>query len=66
MSLVECPNPDCQAPAEIVDRAVLQSCTGPVPHVRTVCPYRHFFFLPTARVAVLREVAGRARTQVAD
>jgi hypothetical protein len=50
MSLVECPEPGCLLPAEIVDRVVLGSCTGPVPHVRTVCMARHWFFMPATRV----------------
>jgi hypothetical protein len=53
MSLVECPEPGCTVPAEIVDRAVLGSCTGPVPHVRTVCMSRHWFFMPADRVVPL-------------
>jgi hypothetical protein len=53
MSLVECPEPGCTAPAEIVDRMVLGSCTGPVPHARTVCLARHWFFMPAARLVAL-------------
>jgi hypothetical protein len=63
MSLVECPEPGCTAPAEIVDRMALGSCTGPVPHVRTVCPSRHWFFMPAARVVALPDAPQRSATR---
>jgi hypothetical protein len=39
--LVVCPNPDCDAPAEIVDRWTFPSTHGPVAHVKTVCSNGH-------------------------
>lgn len=37
--LVSCA--ECGLPAEIVDRFVLESTSGPVPHVATRCVLRH-------------------------
>jgi hypothetical protein len=36
-----CPEPGCSAPAEIVDRFVLSSTSGPVEHVQTRCLNQH-------------------------
>jgi len=47
---VTCPDPECQAPAEILDRFRLGSTGGPMEHVRTYCLRRHVFALPTDRV----------------
>ena len=47
---VTCPDPACQAPAEILDRYRLGSTDGPMEHVRTFCVRRHTFALPTERV----------------
>jgi hypothetical protein len=47
---VTCPDPECQAPAEILDRFRLRSTGGPVEHVRTYCVRRHVFALPSDRV----------------
>jgi hypothetical protein len=46
MDLTTCP--ECAAPAEVTDRAVLESTDGPIEHVRVVCVQRHWFLLSTA------------------
>ena len=46
MDITTCP--ECGAPAEIVDRHVLESTEGPVEHARVRCVARHVFFLPVA------------------
>ncbi|MFC4948981.1 hypothetical protein [Pseudonocardia sp. GCM10023141] len=38
--------PECGGPAEIVDRMVLASTSGPVDHVKVRCLHRHWFLLP--------------------
>jgi hypothetical protein len=38
---VACPEPDCDATAEVVDRYALGSTNGPVSMVRTRCLGRH-------------------------
>ena len=37
--------PDCAAPAEVVDRFVLESTDGPVDHARIRCVHGHSFLL---------------------
>lgn len=39
--LIVCPNPGCDAPAEIVDRWSFLSTHGPVAHIKTVCNAGH-------------------------
>jgi hypothetical protein len=41
--LVACPEPDCRAPAEILDDWLLDSPDGPVPNVKTLCLGGHMF-----------------------
>jgi hypothetical protein len=41
--LFRCPDPACQAPAEVTDRFALPSTSGPVEHVRTRCLAGHGF-----------------------
>ena len=48
MDLTACPQPGCELPAEMLDRAVLDSTDGPVEHARVMCLAGHRFFLPTA------------------
>lgn len=38
--------PQCAAPAEITDRFVLESTSGPVDHVTVWCALRHRFTMP--------------------
>jgi hypothetical protein len=47
MSFIQCPQPGCIAPAEIVDRYRLGSTGGPVEHVKTMCLHGHWFLIPT-------------------
>jgi hypothetical protein len=56
--------PECGAPAEVLDRDVLESTDGPVEHARVVCLYRHRFFLPVAGLLAGpgAQTRGRART----
>ncbi|MBS45821.1 MAG: hypothetical protein CMH83_22135 [Nocardioides sp.] len=49
MDLTSCP--ECDAPAEVLDRAVLPSTDGPVEHARVRCVARHVFTLPVERLA---------------
>jgi hypothetical protein len=44
--LLPCPGPGCGAPAEVLDRAVLESTDGPVEHVKLQCLARHIFLVP--------------------
>ncbi|HEY6593626.1 MAG TPA: hypothetical protein VI011_05905 [Asanoa sp.] len=66
MRLIHCPDPDCGVPAEVVDAVTLGSSDGPVVHVKTVCLFRHWFFLPVNRTTPLAladthpSIAGRA------
>jgi hypothetical protein len=41
-----CPEPGCQAPAEIYDEVALSSTDGPIAHARTRCLNDHGFLLP--------------------
>jgi hypothetical protein len=41
MEFVLCPESDCQALAEIVNRFVLASTHGPVEHAKTICLNGH-------------------------
>jgi hypothetical protein len=50
LDLIVCPEPTCEAIAEIVDRFVLESTDGPLEMARTLCLHRHIFMLPTLRV----------------
>jgi hypothetical protein len=38
--------PECGEPAEVQDRSVLESTSGPVEHVKVMCVRRHWFLLP--------------------
>jgi hypothetical protein len=49
MELSVCP--ECGEPAEIQWRAVLESTGGPVEHAKVLCVRRHWFLLPTAKLA---------------
>jgi hypothetical protein len=46
VQLTRCP--ECNAPAEIERRTVLESTDGPVEHAKVRCVLRHIFLLPTA------------------
>lgn len=43
LTLTACPDPDCGAPAEVVDRFVLFSTAGPLTHVLTLCAEKHHY-----------------------
>ena len=43
MDLTTCP--ECAAPAEVLDRFVLESTDGPVDHARVRCVRGHWFLL---------------------
>jgi hypothetical protein len=51
VEFVICPEPNCQAPAEIVDRFVLASTGGPVEHAQTLCLNGHVRTPLTAHLA---------------
>jgi hypothetical protein len=44
-----CPDPECQAPAEVLDRFDLSSTDGPIEHIRTRCVLGHVFTVATDR-----------------
>jgi hypothetical protein len=44
LQLTRCP--ECEAPAEIEHRSVLESTAGPLEHVKIRCINRHWFHLP--------------------
>src|SRR5688572_20470650 len=46
LSLLPCPDPACDAPAEITGTVTLESTAGPVAHVKTQCLWRHIFMMP--------------------
>lgn len=48
LSLTACPEPGCDAPAEIVDRRTLPSTGGPIEHAQIRCLRKHWFLLPVA------------------
>jgi hypothetical protein len=45
LELVACPDPTCDAIAEIADRITLTSTSGAVETVKTRCLRRHIFIL---------------------
>jgi hypothetical protein len=47
-----CPEPACEAPAEVIDEFTLPSTSGPTAMVRTFCVQRHIFMLPFERVSL--------------
>ena len=49
LDLVGCP--ECDAPAEVVDRFVLPSTGGPVEHVKVQCVSRRWFTVPVERLS---------------
>jgi hypothetical protein len=67
LSLLPCPDPDCGAPAEVLDRTTLSSTCGPIEHVKTQCVRRHVFFMPTpaaySSTERLRKGSGAATTE---
>jgi hypothetical protein len=42
LQVIACPDPTCQAAAQIVDRWTWQSTDGPVEHVKTACEHGRF------------------------
>ena len=49
LDLMGCPA--CAAPAEVVDRYVLESTDGPIEHATVVCAIRHRFTVLVERLA---------------
>jgi hypothetical protein len=47
--LVGCPA--CAAPAEVIDRYVLESTDGPIEHATVMCALRHRFTVLVERLA---------------
>jgi hypothetical protein len=54
IELVGCPA--CTAPAEIVDRYVLESTDGPIEHAPVACGIRHRFTVLVERLATPQAV----------
>ena len=48
MWFTRCAEPGCPGPAEVVDRVVLESTSGPVEHVHVRCLHRHRFMMPVS------------------
>jgi hypothetical protein len=48
VAMVDCP--ECGLPAEVLDRHVLESTSGPVEHVRIRCVLGSPFLIPTSRL----------------
>ncbi|HEU5107078.1 MAG TPA: hypothetical protein VFT95_00735 [Micromonosporaceae bacterium] len=61
LSLTACPEPGCDAPAEVLDRLALPSTDGPVEHARVRCLHRHWFVLPVATLAEKTPRGARSR-----
>jgi len=40
---IACPDPNCDAPARIIDRWSFGSTSGPVEHIKTMCERGHWF-----------------------
>jgi hypothetical protein len=47
MDTVRCPNDECRLPAEVLDVWEFASTAGPVEHMKTRCPDRHIYTVPT-------------------
>lgn len=56
MDFTSCP--ECEAPAEVEWRAVLESTDGPVEHVKVRCVQAHWFLLPVGTLAATRRPTG--------
>jgi hypothetical protein len=59
LDLVGCPA--CAAPAEVVDRYVLESTDGPIEHATVMCAVRHRFTVLVERLATHAAVSERGR-----
>ena len=46
LTLLPCPDPNCDATAELVDRVVLGSTDGPFPLIKVQCVRGHHFLMP--------------------
>jgi hypothetical protein len=49
MEITVCPDPHCQAPAEVLDRFDFASTDGPIEHISTRCMLGHVFTVATDR-----------------
>ncbi len=65
MQLLRCPDPDCEAPAEVVDRWCQESTDGPLEHVRTRCLQRHHFTVLAERLRPSPDSVPRASRRLA-
>ncbi len=59
VDMVGCPT--CAAPAEIVDRYVLESTDGPIEHATVLCADRHRFTVLVERLRTPRTAREEAR-----
>jgi hypothetical protein len=62
MDLTRCP--ECAAPAEVVDRHVLESTDGPIEHARVRCVDRHVFFLPVRHLQSPVRIGGKPHARL--
>jgi hypothetical protein len=60
MQLTRCP--ECDGPAEIERREVLESTAGPMEHVKIRCVRRHWCYVPVACLDGVRAAVPRRTT----
>ena len=61
---IACPDPNCDAPARIIDRWSFGSTSGPVEHIKTMCERGHWFTPPVETLQPAeetRELVAEAR-----
>jgi hypothetical protein len=63
MEIVTCPDHDCPAPAEVLDRWDFSSTDGPIEHIKTLCLHRHTLTVPTAWLTDTQVSAATGITQ---
>ena len=64
MDITACPEPGCTLPAEIVDRAVLESSDGPIEHARIACLGGHRFLMPIQMLPQRVVICGTRRSAI--
>lgn len=62
MRFTYCPDPNCGALAEIVDRFALSSTDGALDHAKVVCLHHHWFMLPVESLVTDADTAEQPRS----
>jgi hypothetical protein len=62
MDVTGCPEPGCNLPAEILDRAILESTDGPIEHARIACLGGHRFLMPIEMLPERAVLCGARRS----